>query len=45
MKAAEAAPYHYIIPSDNWEQQRMYVKEAYDNNYIIPSDNWEQQLL
>ena len=35
----------YIIPSDNWEQQR---KDTYRNtprDYIIPSDNWEQQPI
>ena len=35
---------NYIIPSDNWEQQRSYSTILYGTNYIIPSDNWEQQL-
>ena len=33
----------YIIPSDNWEQQQLDVKETAQLYYIIPSDNWEQQ--
>ena len=33
----------YIIPSDNWEQQRLREKQEMRLYYIIPSDNWEQQ--
>ena len=36
---------NYIIPSDNWEQQRTALLEYMTENYIIPSDNWEQQLM
>ena len=36
---------HYIIPSDNWEQQRVPCSVILLVYYIIPSDNWEQQLL
>ena len=33
----------YIIPSDNWEQQRIGCRTDWFFHYIIPSDNWEQQ--
>ena len=36
-------PRHYIIPSDNWEQQHVYLGDRGCVDYIIPSDNWEQQ--
>ena len=35
----------YIIPSDNWEQQHVYLDDRGCVDYIIPSDNWEQQRL
>ena len=34
---------NYIIPSDNWEQQRTRQDQSSYHYYIIPSDNWEQQ--
>ena len=34
---------NYIIPSDNWEQQRQVMTRFPLLHYIIPSDNWEQQ--
>ena len=37
--------YHYIIPSDNWEQQLKNSMMWVTCYYIIPSDNWEQQRL
>ena len=36
---------NYIIPSDNWEQQREVENLPAPEDYIIPSDNWEQQLV
>ncbi len=36
---------YYIIPSDNWEQQRAQKQCNRTADYIIPSDNWEQQQV
>ena len=36
---------HYIIPSDNWEQQPRNILPKLFPHYIIPSDNWEQQHI
>ena len=34
---------HYIIPSDNREQQQNTAEAEQGAHYIIPSDNREQQ--
>ena len=43
MVFCNAQVFYYIIPSDNWEQQRHWEQETTKVYYIIPSDNWEQQ--